>query len=497
MRLAKLQLGARVILAFAGNLLFLAVVALCAMSSLEIKSAYGMVVTLLIAGTVGGALCCGWLIRSIGRPLRQVVAMTRRMAEGDMTGPIEPASAGEFKDLLQGLKGVDSHIFDTVCRIRGGTAAVATASGLLANDNAALRSRTEQQAASLQEAASTIEELVSTVKQNADNAVQANSITASASECATRGGQVVADVVATMGTIKESSSKVVDIIGVIDGIAFQTNILALNAAVEAARAGEQGRGFAVVAAEVRSLAQRSASAAKEIKLLITDSGEKIETGSNLVDEAGVTMREIVHSVKSVADIMGEISAASQEQSAGMEAVSQAIVQIDATTQKNAVLVDDASKAMAHLHEQAVALTQAVSMFRLGTREFGSAEEAAAMVKRAVALLQQKGKSELIADVNLLGKGRFVDRDLYLSVYSMTFQCVAHGANPRLIGVDGTSFKDAAGKLFVRDIVAAAQAHGSGWIDYQWAHPVTKKILRKSTYFEKEGDLVIACGFYKN
>lgn len=497
MQVVNLKLGVRVTLAFSSNLLFLVIVAVGAMHSIDTISPSVLAGILLVAGTFGGSLCCAWLIHGFGRSLRHAASMAGRMAEGDLTVPIEPACAGEFGELLQGLKAVESQLFDIVCRIRSGTAAVATASSLLTNDHAALRSRTEQQVAALQEAAASIEELVATVRQNADNAMQANGITASAADSATRGGQVVADVVETMGAIRESSGKVVDIISVIDGIAFQTNILALNAAVEAARAGEQGRGFAVVAAEVRSLAQRSASAAKEIKSLITDSVAKIEAGNQLVDEAGSAMREIVHSVKRVAAIMGEISVASRQQSSGIEGVSQTIAQIDATARKNAALVDDASKVTTHLHEQAVALTLAVSGFRLGAREFGSAEEAADMVKRAVAHMAQHGRSELIADINMLGKGRFVDRDLYLSVYSMAFQCVAHGANPRLIGVDGTHFKDAEGKLFVRDIVTSAEAKGCGWVDYQWAHPVTKKILRKSTYFEQAGDLVIACGFYKN
>jgi len=227
-----------------------------------------------------------------------------------------------------------------------------------------LSSRTESQASSLEETASSMEELTATVKQNADNARQANQLVVSASDFAVKGGNVVGQVVQTMGSIKESSRKIVDIIGVIDGIAFQTNILALNAAVEAARAGEQGRGFAVVAAEVRNLAQRSAGAAKEIKALIGDSVEKVDTGSRLVDEAGQTMEQIVTSVKHVADIMSEITAASQEQSAGIGEINQAITQMDEMTQQNAALVEQAAAAAESMQEQAALLAEAVAAFKL-------------------------------------------------------------------------------------------------------------------------------------
>jgi methyl-accepting chemotaxis protein len=234
----------------------------------------------------------------------------------------------------------------------------------IASGNADLSSRTESQASALEETASSMEELTSTVKQNAENAQQANQLVVSASDVALRGGEVVGQVVNTMSSIKESSRKIVDIIGVIDGIAFQTNILALNAAVEAARAGEQGRGFAVVASEVRNLAQRSAGAAKEIKALISDSVEKVDAGSQLVDQAGKTMNEIVTSVQHVADIMSEVTAASQEQSAGIEQVNRAIAQMDEITQQNAALVEQASAAAQSMQDQAGGLSQAVSVFKL-------------------------------------------------------------------------------------------------------------------------------------
>jgi methyl-accepting chemotaxis protein len=251
-----------------------------------------------------------------------------------------------------------------VGEVRSSTESMSGVSGEIASGNLDLSSRTEAQASSLAQTSSSMRELTDTVQQNADNARQANALAAQASEVAARGGSVVSHVIATMGSITASSKKIVDIIGVIDGIAFQTNILALNAAVEAARAGEQGRGFAVVASEVRNLAQRSAAAAKEIKLLIGDSVDKVHEGSNLVEQAGVTMAEVVESVRRVTDIMAEITAASTEQSAGIAQVSQTIVEMDQTTQQNAALVEEAAAAAAAMQEQAARLARAVSVFKL-------------------------------------------------------------------------------------------------------------------------------------
>ncbi|MBC7415460.1 MAG: methyl-accepting chemotaxis protein, partial [Herminiimonas sp.] len=273
-------------------------------------------------------------------------------------------STDETGRLLQALKDMNANLQKIVAEVRSGTDTIATASSEIASGNLDLSSRTEQQASSLEETASSMEELTSTVKQNADNARQANGLAMTASEVARKGGSVVAEVVQTMGSINASSRKIIDIIAVIDGIAFQTNILALNAAVEAARAGEQGRGFAVVASEVRNLAQRSAAAAKEIKSLIGDSVEKVEIGTKLVDQAGATMGEIVDSVRRVTDIMGEITAASQEQTAGIEQINQAITEMDNVTQQNAALVEEAAAAAESLQDQAANLSQVVSVFKL-------------------------------------------------------------------------------------------------------------------------------------
>ena len=352
------------------------------------QEAYDTVRLVCLAGLVFGlvmAAVVGWLlVRAIVRPLEQAVQIAGAVAAGDLGQTIEVSSQDETGRLLQALKDMNASLVGIVTRVRAGTDTIATASGEIAAGNLDLSARTEQQAGSLEETASSMEELTSTVKQNADNARQANALAASAQQVAGKGGEVVEQVVRTMGAINSSATRIVDIITVIDGIAFQTNILALNAAVEAARAGEQGRGFAVVAGEVRNLAQRSAAAAKEIKALIDDSVEKVHHGSELVDQAGATMAEIVQSVGRVTDIMAEISAASQEQTAGIEQINGAVSQMDQVTQQNAALVEQASAAAQSLQQEAAELAQAVGIFRLGTQA-APARAQATSVTRVAAL----------------------------------------------------------------------------------------------------------------
>jgi methyl-accepting chemotaxis protein len=306
-----------------------------------------------------------WLVaRRIKQALDKAIAVSECIASGDLTGKIDIDSQDETGSLLESLKDMNEGLAKIVGEVRSGADSIATATEQIAAGNADLSQRTEEQASALEETASSMEELTSTVKQNSDNAQQANQLAINASGVAVKGGEVINKVVRTMESITDSSRKISDIIGVIDGIAFQTNILALNAAVEAARAGEQGRGFAVVAAEVRSLAQRSAAAAKEIKLLIEDSVSKVQDGSKLVEEAGHTTQEIVTSIKRVTDIMAEISAASLEQSSGIEQVNIAITQMDDVTQQNAALVEQAAAAAESLEEQAQQMVQVVTRFKL-------------------------------------------------------------------------------------------------------------------------------------
>jgi methyl-accepting chemotaxis protein-1 (serine sensor receptor) len=341
------------------------------------QSAYNRNMTFAIVAIVLGLIVALvssiLLLRAVMNPLGEALKHFNAISDGNLANTIDLGRKDEMGALMTGLHQMQDRLADTVRSVRDGSDAIATASNEIAAGNMDLSRRTEQQAASLEETASSLEELTSTVKQNSDNARQANQLVGSASDIAVKGGELVSRVVDTMASITESSDKIADIIGVIDGIAFQTNILALNAAVEAARAGEQGRGFAVVATEVRNLAHRSASAAKDIKQLITDSVEKVGTGSALVNEAGTTMTEIVTSVRRVTQIMGEITSAGREQELGIEQINTAVAEMDTVTQQNAALVEEAAAASQAMQEQAVKLAEMVSVFQIA----GSPARAAA------------------------------------------------------------------------------------------------------------------------
>ena len=325
-----------------------------------------LMLTIAMAFALVAAVLMGlWIIRAITGPINQAVGIARGVADGDLSQQFEASGNSETALLLMALKDMQTSLSSVVANVRQGSEGVSTASAEIASGNHDLSARTESQASALEQTAASMEQLSATVKQNADSARQANQLAASASTVAVKGGEVVAQVVDTLKGINDASRKISDIISVIDGIAFQTNILALNAAVEAARAGEQGRGFAVVASEVRSLAGRSADAAKEIKSLINASVERVEHGTTLVDQAGVTMTEVVNSIKRVTDIMGEISAASNEQALGVAQVGEAVTQMDQTTQQNAALVEEMAAAASSLKSQAQELVQTVAVFQLG------------------------------------------------------------------------------------------------------------------------------------
>lgn len=322
------------------------------------------VIALLACAVAVGAGLAFAITRSITGPIARAVGIAETVASGDLTSDVKVDSTDETGQLLAALKKMNDSLLSVVGQVRNSSDSIATGSSQIATGNADLSQRTEEQASNLQQTAASMEQLTATVKQNSDTARQATQLAGSASTAAAEGGRVVGQVVATMDDITQSSRKIADIIGVIDSIAFQTNILALNAAVEAARAGEQGRGFAVVASEVRSLAQRSAQAAKEIKTLIGESVEKVESGSKLVDEAGQSMNNIVAQVKRVNDLIGEISAASMEQSTGIGQIGDAVNQLDQVTQQNAALVEESAAAAESLKHQAAQLAQTVSVFKV-------------------------------------------------------------------------------------------------------------------------------------
>ena len=347
----------------------------------------GLMLALVLLGLGVGAY---FLIRNIQQPLMQAQTLAQRIADGDLSAQESVARRDEFGDLLRALYGMSESLGRMVHQVRQSTDSIATASAEIASGNHDLSARTEQTASNLQETAAAMEQFTSTIQQSAASAQQASTLATGASGVARRGGEVVKEVVSTMEDIHRSSQKIADIIGVIDGIAFQTNILALNAAVEAARAGEQGRGFAVVASEVRSLAGRSAEAAKEIKQLIGASVEKVELGSRLVQDAGGTMQEIVQSVQRVTDMIGEVTAASTEQSTGIGQVNQAVVNLDQMTQQNAALVEQSTAAAQSLREQAQQLAQAVSVFKV---QGGSLPMAAPVTRSPAAAAPPAARTE--------------------------------------------------------------------------------------------------------
>jgi methyl-accepting chemotaxis protein len=436
-------------------------------------------------------------IRRVRVVLSSAIDTARRIGSGDLSAKFDLAKGGQLGELMTAMQEMHEHTLKALADVRGGVATVVSASSQISRDNSSLQSRTDSQASALEQTSTAMEQLTATVEQNADHAIQAGNLVVSATQQAQAGGVAMEQVVHTMGSIKDSSRKIVDIIGLIDAIAFQTNILALNAAVEAARAGEHGRGFAIVASEVRTLAQRSASAAKDIRSLIHQSVETVNSGSTLVDGAGKTMAEIVTSVESLARIVRHISDASSEQRTSLASVNEKIADVGRKSVSTTRLFNEVISASNGLNEQAAALYKSLALFGRGEREYATTQEAATMVERAVAYLNAYGRDALLADVNKLSAGQFVERDLYLMVLNVDdYKFIAHGLNPRVLGVDVRNSKNVEGKYYMREIVDTARQHGHGWVEYKWNHPITNEVKDKATFVQRVGDLVIACGAYK-
>lgn len=498
MKLATLGIGDRLTISF--GLVLTLTISLTVFSVLHMDVDSHVAINMVMA--VGAIACFTgialymWLYKALSTPIKNVSTVARRMANGDLSNPSNARENGDAGEILQSLDELYERMFNVVANVRLGTTTIAATSGFISTDNLSLSSRTKQQAGSLEKTAATMEELTSTVSQNSENSRQAAKLVGAASDVAVRGCEVMNRVTVMMGAIKESSAKIHEIITVIDSIAFQTNILALNAAVEASRAGEQGRGFAVVAAEVRSLAKLSAEAANDIKKLIGDSVEKVETGGRHVTEAEAKLSEIVTNVKHVAEMMNEIAVASTEQSSGINEINKAIIQIDSLSQQNTTMVDQTAASIEQLQDQALTLSAVVSVFNLGAREYGNAEEAKRIVQDVISYIHSDGLEAATEEIKKLYKGHFIDRDLYAIIYSFDGKILAHGSNSRLWDADWTQIKDVEGKYFNREMAKVLQTQKSGWTDYKWVHPLTKEIMTKSAYFEKVDSVFVVCGHYK-
>ena len=412
---------------------------------------------------------------------RRVTSAAERIASGDLS----VRAAGAIGRMAESLAGI-------VVKVRTAADAILAGSKEVSSGCASLSQRTEEQASTLQQTASGMEQLTQTVRENAESCRRASALARETSRSAERAAGSMRQVTETMSSMSAAAQKVGEIIGVIDGIAFQTNILALNAAVEAARAGEQGKGFSVVASEVRNLAQRSAEAARQIKVLIRESAAGMDDGARHVKEAAQTIDGAMARVAEVAKVIEGIAGASAEQSASLEEVKRAIVQIETATQENAALVEQTAATALSFTDSAGALAEAVSAFKLDRAE--AREKAMALVRRGIAHLRLHGADRAFADFNRRDGG-FVDGDYYLIAHDLNCFLRANGAKPELVGQDHSEQKDVEGKRFAWETVRVARERGSGWIDYRWPNPKTGAIQRKSTYAELAGDFVVGCGIY--
>jgi methyl-accepting chemotaxis protein len=412
---------------------------------------------------------------------------------GELSGRAETILEGESGRVIESVHQMNRDLIGIVRHVRGSAERIKYAAKEIAAGSGELSQRTEEQASSLEETAASMEELTSTVRQNSENAEQANKLAQRATLVATQGGEIVAQVVQTMNDIQLGSKKIVDIVSLIDSIAFQTNILALNAAVEAARAGEQGRGFAVVASDVRNLAQRSADSAKEVKQLIFNSVERIDNGTKLVGEAGATMHEIVTSVKHVSGLMAGIADASTQQNSGIQEINQTICTMEQVTQQNAALVQQ-TIAASHLFEDEVEkLQEVVGHFKLDRGE--GRNTCVDLVRRGVAHIRSVGKRQACDDFDD-PRGGYIFGEFYISAFDVNGVRMANGLDPASRGEHIYELRDADGKENVRAIIEKARARGKGWEDYKWTNPLSRRIEPKSVYFELVDDIVVTCGIYR-
>jgi methyl-accepting chemotaxis protein len=451
---------------------------------------------LLTLWVVAGSTAALFLLlaRWVGRVIRQRVALAQRFANdvriGNLTSLIFDSGADEFSSLTMAMREMQESLTKVVAKVRASAEEVSVASDEIAQANTDLSERTEQQAISLQQTTHAIDTFEASVLQASDKSDAGDAIARAAVDVGARGTEIFMSVQTTMQSIASESSKVVDIISLIDGIAFQTNILALNAAVEAARAGEQGRGFAVVAAEVRSLAQRSAEAAKEVKTLITASTGRISTGVAQVKHANERLSAIMTSVQDLTQIMGEVNASSQRQRDSVSQVVNAIDIIDQGTQQNAALVEQTAAAAQQLRSQAARLVEAVNVFKLN----GTASEAEAQVQQAVEHIARVGPERAYQEFT--HGTAFKDRDLYLTVYDFQGKNLAHGANPLNVGKNLIDLKDANGVTIVKNSCDLAQREGSGWsASYHILNPVTQKIMIKKAFVVRVGQTFVSSGIY--